>query len=449
LHIRWKIMRTKKIQCVDQVAEWRLCAGCGACIAACANQAITLEDRLDQGMRPIVDSTKCQKCGSCVRVCPGIAISHQPFNDQTIPELRREWGPILEVWEGYATDSQIRYKGSSGGMATALALFCLEKQNASGVLHTGARPEAPLENVAVFSKSKAELLGRTGSRYSPAAPCEKLEWIQEARYPSVFIGKPCDVVALRKSQAVNPALCEKVGLAVSIFCAGTPSTNGTYKILSTLGVNPEDVEEIRYRGCGWPGVTVVKIKGDNNQARQMPYEESWGNILSNYGQFRCRICPDSTGELADISCGDPWYREIKPDEQGLSLVLVRTERGREILQQAMKDGYVKVQSAAPESLPRSQKALLTRRRHLWGRLLMMKMMRVPVPRYMGFSLLRNWLRLSAGDKVRSLVGTLKRIIMRGWTRPLKPVVKPDGFQETNEVEKAVVNFDEFESQCKV
>jgi len=442
-------MRAKKIQCVDQVAEWRLCAGCGACIAACANQAITLEDIPDQGIRPIVDSAKCQKCGACVGVCPGIGISHQPFNSQTIPELRCEWGPVLEVWEGYATDSQIRFNGSSGGAATALALFCLEKQNISGVLHTGARPEAPLENVAVFSKNKVELLGRTGSRYSPAAPCEKLEWIQEAQYPSVFIGKPCDVVALRKSQAVNPVLREKVGLAISIFCAGTPATNGTYKILSTLGVKPEDVGEIRYRGCGWPGATTVKMKGNNNQIRQMPYEESWGNILSNYGQFRCRICPDSTGEFADISCGDPWYREIKPDEPGWSLVVVRTERGKEILREAMKAGYVNLERVEPNTIPRSQKALLVRRRHLWGRLFMMRMMCVPVPRYIGFFLLRSWIRLSLIEKLRSLAGTLKRIMLRGWMRPLKPVAKTDTLHKAEDAKKSIINIKEFESQCKV
>ena len=159
------MMRTKKIQCVNQVAEWRLCVGCGACAAACANQAITLVDVFDQGIRPIVDSVRCQKCGGCVEVCPGIGISHQSLNNRSVPELCCEWGPVMEVWEGYATDSQIRFNGSSGGVATALALFCLEKKDVSGVLHIGTKPEAPLENIAVFSKSKAELLGRTGSRY--------------------------------------------------------------------------------------------------------------------------------------------------------------------------------------------------------------------------------------------------------------------------------------------
>ena len=180
-------MRTKKIRCVNQVVEWRLCAGCGACVPACANHAIRLVDIFDRGIRPIVDSEKCQKCGGCIEVCPGIGISHRSFNAQSVPELLCEWGQVLEVWEGYATDSQIRYQGSSGGVATALALFCLEKQGACGVLHIGTRSEAPLENIAVFSKSKAELLRSTGSRYSPAAPCEKLEWIQESK--RIFLWK--------------------------------------------------------------------------------------------------------------------------------------------------------------------------------------------------------------------------------------------------------------------
>jgi len=385
---------------VDQVVEWRLCVGCGACVPGCPNRAISLVDVPDQGIRPIVNSALCKSCGGCIEVCPGIEISQKSFNNQIIHELAQEWGPVMEVWEGYATDSQIRYNGSSGGVATALALFCLETEDIAGVLHIGVKPEASLKNVAVFSKSRAELLACTGSRYSPAAPCEKLEWIKQALSSCVFIGKPCDVVALRKSQAVDPELNEKVGLAISIFCAGTPASVGTQKLLSVLGVKPEEVEELRYRGCGWPGVTSVKIKGNNEDVRQIKYEESWGDILSKYSQFRCRLCPDSTGEFADISCGDPWYREIKQNEQGWSLVLVRTKHGREVLRKAIEAGYIKLDRVDPSTIPNSQQALLRRRRHLWGRLLVMEMMRVPVPRYRGFSLFRNWLRLSAIEKLR-------------------------------------------------
>jgi len=395
--------------------------GCGACVPACPEHAISLVNISDRGIRPIVDESKCENCGECIKVCPGIELSRQPFNSETIPELRQAWGPILEIWEGFATDSEIRYKGSSGGAATALALFCLEKENYSGVLHIGASHETPLQNVPVFSKTREEFLACTGSRYSPAAPCEKLNWIEESNTSCVFIGKPCDVAALRKSQAINPELNEKIGLAVSIFCAGTPSTAGTYKVLESLGVKPEEVEEFRYRGCGWPGMTLAKLKGGNGEIHHMSYKKSWGGILSRHVPLRCRLCPDGTGELADISCGDPWHREIKPGETGRSLVLVRTARGREVLRKAMNSGYVHLDRAAPEVLPASQQALLSKRRMLFGRLLAMRMMFVPTPRFEGFSLFANWRKLSVREKCISVLGTIRRIVSRGWLIPMELV----------------------------
>jgi coenzyme F420 hydrogenase subunit beta len=417
-------MKNKHMKNVEQVVCWRLCMGCGACITACKENAISFLNVFNRGIRPKVDSTKCKECSECVSVCPGVDISHQPFNRQTIPQLRQAWGPVLEVWEGYATDTEIRFRSSSGGVATALALFCIRKKYISGVLHIQTDSKNPLQNIPVFSKSREALLACTGSRYAPAAPCEKFKWMEEAPFNSVFIGKPCDVVALRKSQAANPTLNEKVSLAISIFCAGTPTIEGTYSLLDTLGVKPEQVEELRYRGFGWPGTTAVKVKGDNGQEYQVSYEQSWGKILSKHIQFRCRICPDSTGEFADISCGDPWCIQPQNDEPGRSLILVRTEIGRETLFGAMREDYVKAQKVSADTLPKSQKALLSRRQNLFGRLFAMRMMHIPTPHYDRFSLFANWHCLSLLGRIRSILGTLRRAIVRRWNRPMKPYRLP-------------------------
>ena len=411
-------LTNKSLKTVGDVASWRLCMGCGACVSVCPQHNIRLINLPFEGLHPIVNSEKCIKCGACIGVCPGVGASHQPFNTETIPQLRQAWGPVLEVWEGYAGDPEIRFKGSSGGVATAISLFCLEEGLASAVLHVGAEPDAPLENATVLSKGREELIACTGSRYSPAAPCEKLNWVEQLESPCIFIGKPCDIVALRKAQANNAKLSQNVVLAVSIFCAGTPTTAGTHKLLKVLGVKPEDVEQIRYRGYGWPGKTIVK-SSKNEHTYQMTYNESWGGILSKYVQMRCRLCPDGTGEFADISCGDPWYREIKPDESGRSLVLVRTQHGQKILRGAMEAGYIESEKAEPRALTASQKALLKRRQNLFGRLLAMHIVRIPAPHFKGFSLFSNWRGLSMSKKTRSVTGTLKRIFQRNWRKPLK------------------------------
>jgi len=411
-------MKIKRLRTVSQVALWRLCSGCGACLGVCNNDAISLVDFPEEGIRPSVDVNRCQECSECIKVCPGIEIYQDRYNGNVIEELTASWGPVLEIWEGYSNDPEIRFKGSSGGIATSLACFCLEREKASGVLHIGTRLENPLKNTPVYSKSRTTLLEYAGSRYSPAAPCQSFKQIKEAESGSVFVGKPCDVVALQKARAIDAVLDSKINLTISIFCAGTPAKNGTYEILDTMGVKPELVESVRYRGHGWPGATTVCIKGVQGKEKLMSYEKSWGDILSRHIPLRCRLCPDGTGEFADISCGDPWYRQTDPSDPGQSLVLVRTEKGRGVLHRAVEEGYVKLNKVGFDTLTRSQESLLKKRCDLWGRLFVMRMMLIPIPRFKGFFLFKNWCSKSLVSMVRTLLGTLRRALLRKWWKPL-------------------------------
>ena len=420
----------KKILSIEQVAQWRLCLGCGACVSVCKENAISMVDVEDVGLRPRVDSRRCQQCHECISVCPGVQLSHTESMDGQIPELSEGWGPVLEIWEGWAVDEQIRLKSSSGGAATALSLFCLEKAGMAGVLHTAADADKPWANVTVMSRNRGELLAGCGSRYAPASPGEKFNQIAEESSPCVFVGKPCDAAALGKARKINAKLDAKIGLAVSIFCAGTPSTKGTFKLLEAMGTEASEVARFDYRGNGWPGQARAKLKGAEGKELKMSYEESWGKILSRHVQLRCRLCPDGTGEFADIAVGDPWYRKVESGEPGRSLVLVRTEKGREIVHKAMQEGYLQLEQVEADVLPRSQGSLLWKRRNLRGRLWAMRLLGVPVPCYEGFSLKENWKKLSFKAKVRAVFGTIKRFVSRGWLKPWQgvngPVVSDSG-----------------------
>ena len=50
---------------VEPALVEEVCNGCGLCISACEEQALTMVDKL-----PVRDTSKCIYCGDCIKVCP-------------------------------------------------------------------------------------------------------------------------------------------------------------------------------------------------------------------------------------------------------------------------------------------------------------------------------------------------------------------------------------------
>ncbi|HNY47272.1 MAG TPA: Coenzyme F420 hydrogenase/dehydrogenase, beta subunit C-terminal domain, partial [Casimicrobium sp.] len=72
-------------------------------------------------------------------------------------------------------------------------------------------------------------------------------------------------------------------------------------MLKRMGVDdPAKVTSLRYRGHGWPGRATVSFRTDGRiETHDLSYEQSWGEVLQKYRQWRCYICPDHSGEFAD------------------------------------------------------------------------------------------------------------------------------------------------------
>jgi coenzyme F420 hydrogenase subunit beta len=62
---------------------------------------------------------------------------------------------------------------------------------------------------------------------------------------------------------------------------------------------------------------------------------------------------------------------------------------------------------------------MAKRGAIGGRVAMMRMLGLPVTQLRGFSLFKNWRRLTFGEKLRSTLGTIRRIITRRYFRPLQ------------------------------
>lgn len=407
----------KKIKSLEDVVNNHLCTGCGVC-AYLAIDTIKMVDDWEVGRRPVA-LNKGNALGSSdlLKFCPGWNLSRDEVKQDhlnSIPFLRDQWGNVLEVWEVYAGDEIIRNSGSSGGVITALSLYCLEIEKMAGVLNTHASAQTPITNDTSMSTNREQLMGAAGSRYSPSSPCEKLSEIEDSSGACAFVGKPCDVAAVNKVRKERKQLDTNLGVVIAFFCAGVPSTAGVQKLIDKVGVNKEDkVESLRFRGNGWPGLWALKYRvGSKVKTKELTYQESWG-FLQKYRQWRCYICPDHTGEFADISVGDPWYRAVDDNNPGKSLVLIRTPVGRKILHAAVAAGYIVLENSEPNMLPKSQPNLISTKSVLWGRLLALKITGVAVPVYKGFMLFDFWAKdLSLKQKINSILGTIKRVYIK-------------------------------------
>lgn len=399
-----------RIRSLGDVVDWDLCTGCGACYYACSEGAITLVNIRSVGIRPQFESSSCAGCTKCLSVCPGYVVDVATECPPVSSDADHAFGSALEIWEGNASDSEIRYRASSGGILTALALYCLEREDMNFVLHTGMNEERPWENKTVKSRTREELVARSGSRYAPASPCEDLAAIEESDGPCVFIGKPCDVAAVSMLRRDRPKLDSNLGLVLTFFCAGTPSTQGTLDLAKSLKVLPDQIDSVRYRGEGWPGRFKIAYDGKRHE-QSLSYGESWGE-LTHYRPLRCNLCPDGLGRLADISCGDAWENSSDNGNPGLSLVIVRTARGQKILRGAIAANYVQLRRAEVANVFAAQSNLLRRKTELLGRLIGLKLFGIPLPRFVGFSLARSWLQIPPLQKVKTILGTVRRVIVR-------------------------------------
>jgi coenzyme F420 hydrogenase subunit beta len=401
-----------QIKTVKQILEADLCLGCAACTYV-VPEKITMEISGEGYLRPQVKSAlSAEDHGRVVKVCPGINVVYQP-RDARYHEL---WGPLVSAGVGWSTDDGLRHKASSGGAISAIAAYLIKDGNVDAILHIGVSASDPLRNEFRISRTPEEITANAGSRYAPGTPLEGLTEAVKQFSRIGLIGKPCDIVAIRKIAALDPDLSSRIAFCMSFMCAGVPSLKGTHAVLRELQVAPEDVVAFRYRGNGWPGHATATTR--QGVSRSMTYEASWGRILNKHLQFRCKICVDGTGEFADLTCADAWYGTADgyPDfeeHQGRSLILSRNAAGEALIRDAVAAGFLHVEPLAEVEIERMQPYQASRKRMLLSRIAALRLFGRSAPIY-DLGLLWQLARKGGiKNNLRSFVGMTKRLLPEG------------------------------------
>jgi len=317
---------------VARVYNAGLCTQCGTCAAMCPHSAIRMEWDGKSGYVLSVEEDLCDNCGLCYEICPGHAVDFKRLSDRFLGEGadNRLIGRYLSCHVGHATQETVRWNAASGGIVTALLIAALKKGEIDGAIVTRMNPESPLEPLSYLATTEEDILAATGSKYCPVAANLRLRDVLSSEGKYAVVGLPCHIQGLRKAQTRSRKLREKAAISISIFCGLNMSPTGTRVMLRRHGVSTENVAQIKYRGAGWPGSLQVELQ--DGQTCTEAYLDYFDDHFMCYELHRCNLCCDSFGELADISCGDAWLPEYKSsDDQGTSVVIVRSERGRDLL----------------------------------------------------------------------------------------------------------------------
>jgi coenzyme F420 hydrogenase subunit beta len=306
---------------------------------------------------------ECNNCGICIDTCPGNSndlakLSLEIFGEEPKNILL---GNYINCYLAHAVDPGIRYKAASGGLVTSLLTFALEHRFIDGALVTRMSRESPLQPEPYIARTKEDLLQALGSKYCPVPVNIILKEILNTDGKYAVVGLPCHIHGVRKAEAVDKILRDRIKLHFGIFCSHTVSFWGTEFLLSKLGVNRKDVEAISYRGEGWPGGVTIKLK--NGSLRFIPNQAGslWDIVFSSFlfTPSCCLSCTDLTNELADISFGDAWLPEIvASDRIGTSVVITRSERGEALLRTAASKGAVELTALDAKDVTRSQEVFL-------------------------------------------------------------------------------------------
>lgn len=396
-----------KLPLLETIAAGGLCTGCGLCESVTGGKA-KMAFNQHGFLRPVVLQALTPADETLVRaVCPGVGLTHARETAAYHPL----WGPLVAVRTGYALDAALRHGGSSGGAISALLTFLLESGKVDYVLHIGASLSEPLINEIKLSSNRAEVLANAGSRYAPSAPLTGIDALLARPGRFAFVGKPCDVAALRQYAQQNPLVNQKVPYMLSFMCAGVPSMKGTEAILKRFEVQPAEVRRFAYRGNGWPGMT--RVETHTGTVHETDYATSWGTILNRHLQSRCKICPDGIGEFADVVCADAWYgKDGYPDfaeQEGRSLVISRTGLGEQLLEQAVAAGYLAVAPLAVEEINKMQPYQENRKQMVLSRVLAMRLLGRPAPTYRRLRLARVALGGGLTANARNFLGMVKRL----------------------------------------
>ena len=215
---------------MEEICDKDVCMGCWACCNICSKNAISMIEDKFGFLHPQINHNLCIDCGACRTVCP----------NNTLPIFHIE----MSTYAAVSKNDDIYKKSTSGGVATTLSTFIIEK---GGVVY-GAAFDNAFNLLHSRIDSVKELHKIQGTKYVQSSIGYSYKQIKnDLKSKTVlFIGTPCQVAGLLN---YIPNSLHKNLFTVSFICGGVPSNKFLKQNLNSY---LKDAKNIKFRnGCDY------------------------------------------------------------------------------------------------------------------------------------------------------------------------------------------------------
>ncbi|MEM6291458.1 MAG: Coenzyme F420 hydrogenase/dehydrogenase, beta subunit C-terminal domain [Myxococcota bacterium] len=247
----------------------------------------------------------------------------------TNEEIQRYLGTHLDCYLTHAKDDSIRNGAASGGTTSALLISMLEQGFVDGALVWRMVYDRPDPHCEPFiATTREEVLAARGSKYTAVKfPKEALPLIKAFDGKLAVLTLPCDASYLRRKIKATPAIGEKIGCIITLFCGHNSEPELTKIITRRHGLTWDEVETFKYRTGSWRGRLTILAK-DGREVDIPTRTFTHYQNLHLFSERKCLNCTDHFGVSADIATGDIWSLDAKKHDVKPTLMVARTEVGQ-------------------------------------------------------------------------------------------------------------------------
>ncbi|WP_439489773.1 Coenzyme F420 hydrogenase/dehydrogenase, beta subunit C-terminal domain [Algoriphagus sp.] len=346
----------KKTASIEDIVKSNLCTGCGACISESKGNAKMVWD--EYGFL-IPDGNEFTS--EAIKLCPFNPYPEDEVKDEDVlgieflgdsSKYSDKIGLFENTYVGYS--KLYRPSSSSGGIATYI-FEQLMVQNIVNYLFIVKEVNGSYQYQLFDNVDRITEISKT--RYIPVSLDAFFKMIESLDGKIAVSGVACFIKSIRLKQHYNPTLKEKIPFLIGIICGGLKSRFYSDFLSQTAGIDgPFNKQEYRIKDANSNASDysygAFDKKSKFHVVKMKKVGDMWGTGL--FKSNACDFCTDVLTELADISLGDAWLHDYRPDGLGNSVIVTRNKLADRLVQEGILNNSLHVSLIEPERVIESQ-----------------------------------------------------------------------------------------------